>query len=137
MVILRAEGLAVGGVEGVGLRHLLPADEIFHGAGITAVAVEGDVQEEALRTEAFDIQRDKVVHFVHGQPHVEGLDLPVVGKYHDGGQVFPVLYGEQQVTVAHRDALVGVVLSKLLRILGKGCGGRQESRRKSGSQDGC
>ena len=55
MVILRAEALAVLGVEGVALLHLLPAQEVLHGSGEAAVAVEEDVEYDVLDSESPDV----------------------------------------------------------------------------------
>ena len=48
MMVCGAEFLAIGGIKGVALFHLAPAEEILHCSRETAVAMEEDVEQDLV-----------------------------------------------------------------------------------------
>ena len=117
MMILWTEFLTVGGIEGVALLHLLPAEEVLHGTREATVTIEGDVQQQVFRTEALDIQGHVVVHLIDGKSDIQRLHLLSLYQHTDIGIILSLLHRQQQIVVPHLHPLHGMTLSQYLWFL--------------------
>ena len=87
MVIKRTEVLAVSGVKGVAVLHLLPTGKILDGTLRTTVAMESDFEQLGI----LQLHWDKVVNLVHSEPNIQSFYHFISSVHHGNSRVFFLL----------------------------------------------
>ena len=110
MMIDGTEFLPIGGVECVRILDVLPAGEVLDGIAPAALAVEEDVEQDALPRETGQVEGHIVVYIIHSQPAVELFHDLIALQNTDMGIVLALLYGQKQEMAVSTHFLHGMLL---------------------------
>ena len=107
-----AVSLAVGDVEGVAFLHQLPTTVVLNVADRTVVALKAKVEEYlSVFAELTDVKRHEIVGLACCEAHLNGLHGVTVLDDFNGGLVFLLFHGQQDVALlsihTHHGVLVG------------------------------